>query len=138
MNSKNFEWLCGNVYSYTNEKNKTKVKEKLPGISSEELTSGWLCYSLNGSSADDPVSFFQTLGEDLYPVLNSTHARVYYINNVYTNVPEGGNGLTQPTLVGTEVEAIYGTDGKRRTRLMPGVNIVRMTDGTSRKLYVKP
>ena len=110
----------------------------LPGISSEELASGWLCYSLNGSSADDPVSFFQTLGEDLYPVLNSTHARVYYINNVYTNVPEGGNGLTQPTLVGTEVEAIYGTDGKRRTRLMPGVNIVRMTDGTSRKLYVKP
>ena len=74
----------------------------------------------------------------MYPVLNSTHARVYYINNVYTNVPEGGNGLTQPTLVGTEVEAIYGTDGKRRTRLMPGVNIVRMTDGTSRKLYVKP
>ena len=110
----------------------------LPGITDEEMTDGSLCYNLNGQRSDDPVSFFQTLGEDLHPVLDASHGRVYYINNVYANTPDGGTSLRQPALVGTDVEAIYGADGKRRTRLMPGMNIVRMTDGTSRKLYVKP
>jgi hypothetical protein len=30
--------------------------------------------------------------------------------------------------------AIYGPDGKRRSRLQPGVNIVRQADGTVRKV----
>lgn len=35
------------------------------------------------------------------------------------------------------VTAVYGNDGERRARLERGVNIVRMSDGTTRKLIVK-
>lgn len=112
-------------------------QEGLPGITDEELQDGTLCYRLNRGSSDGPVCFFQTLGEDEHPLLDASRGRVYYINNVYTNVPDGTRIDNMPAMVGNEVEAVYGPDGRRRTRLMPGLNIIRMVNGTSRKIYVK-
>lgn len=34
-------------------------------------------------------------------------------------------------------EAIYGIDGRRLPKLQKGVNIVRQSDGTTRKVYVR-
>ena len=39
------------------------------------LASGALCYTLNGDQEN--ISFFQTLGTDAMPILDSTHGRVY-------------------------------------------------------------
>ena len=35
------------------------------------------------------------------------------------------------------VETIYGIDGRRLPKLQKGVNIVRQSDGTTRKVYVR-
>ena len=60
-------------------------------VADEQLESGEVCYKLNGDQAD--INWFQTLGEDLYPVLNNTHKQVFYSEaNGYTN--EQGGGLT--------------------------------------------
>ena len=36
-----------------------------------------------------------------------------------------------------EIQDIYGVDGKKRSALQHGINIIRMKDGSVRKEYVK-
>lgn len=43
----------------------------------EQFASGEVCYLLNGGKSDETVAFYQTIGEDDYPVLDSTHKVVY-------------------------------------------------------------
>jgi len=43
-------------------------------------------------------------------------------------------GLRQVTSEKGQVTSIYGLDGRRRARQERGVNIVRYSDGTSRKI----
>ncbi len=49
-------------------------------------------------------------------------------------------GITAPKagMTSAEIEAIFAPDGKRRNTLAPGINILRMADGTTRKVVVKP
>ena len=55
----------------------------------ENLASGEVCHRLNGGEQVDPV-WFQTIGEDAYPVLDDTHKIVYKTSaGTYTNVAEG-------------------------------------------------
>ena len=54
---------------------------------SAKLTTGELCYLLNGSSSENPV-WFQTISSDEYPVLDSTHGTVFY------NGPFACDGVT--------------------------------------------
>ena len=42
-----------------------------------EFASGEVCYLLNGGKSDETIAFYQTIGEDDYPVLDSTHKVVY-------------------------------------------------------------
>lgn len=53
------------------------------------IGTGELCYALNGNTHKEPA-WYQNLGEDPHPVLDSTHAVVYAsADNSYTNnVPE--------------------------------------------------
>ncbi len=58
----------------------------------EQLSSGEICYKLNGDQTD--INWFQTLGEDTYPVLFDSHKVVYVTEEgTYTNekvsVPDG-------------------------------------------------
>ena len=53
---------------------------------SEQLASGELCYLLNGESSESP-NWYQTLGEDGYPVPFNTHGTVYKQEGIYTNTP---------------------------------------------------
>ncbi|MBQ7988272.1 MAG: hypothetical protein IJ253_07155 [Bacteroidaceae bacterium] len=46
---------------------------------------GALCYLMNGDSFLHPT-WFQTLGEDLHPVLDSTHGTVYKLGEEYADV----------------------------------------------------
>ena len=48
---------------------------------------------------------------------------------------KGSTGINRPTTVDEPtVKAIYGTDGSRRSRMEPGINILKMSDGTTRKV----
>ncbi|MBO4641669.1 MAG: leucine-rich repeat protein [Bacteroidaceae bacterium] len=67
---------------------------------SEQLTSGELCYLLNGESSDNPI-WTQTLGEDSYPVPFNTHGIVYAQDGGYTNTPE-----SQPEIEVTDISQL--------------------------------
>ena len=61
-------------------------------VTVEQLSSGEVCYKLNGSQAD--IHWYQTLGEDALPVLDDTHKRVYMTEegtytNEKTDTPDG-------------------------------------------------
>ena len=43
----------------------------------EQFKSGEVCYLLNGGKSDETIAFYQTIGEDDYPVLDSTRKTVY-------------------------------------------------------------
>ena len=48
---------------------------------------------------------------------------------------KGSTGINRPTTVDEPtVKAIYGTDGRRRNHMEPGINILKMSDGTTRKV----
>ena len=48
---------------------------------------------------------------------------------------KGSTGINRPTTVDEPtVKVIYGTDGSRRSRMEPGINILKMSDGTTRKV----
>ena len=52
-----------------------------------------------------------------------------------TILPLGSSGIESNT-IGTvaDVEAVYGLDGKRCEGMKSGMNIIRMSDGTTRKI----
>ena len=52
-----------------------------------------------------------------------------------TILPIVSSGIESNT-IGTvaEVEAVYGLDGKRCNSMESGINIIRMSDGTTRKI----
>lgn len=58
------------------------------------LASGELCYRLNGDQS--AIAWYQTLGEDEYPVLATTHGVVYLNNGEYTNTDPNAFVLPQP------------------------------------------
>ncbi len=47
-------------------------------VSAEQLAGGMVAYKLNGESSTAPLKWFQTIGEDAIPVMDSTHAIVYH------------------------------------------------------------
>ena len=52
-------------------------------VTTEQLASGEVCYKLNGDQEE--INWYQTLGEDAYPVLFDTHKRVWLDGETYTN-----------------------------------------------------
>ena len=67
--------IIGNCYylsdSETDDIDGTTAK------TAEQFKSGEVCYLLNGGKSDETVAFYQTIGEDDYPVLDSTRKTVY-------------------------------------------------------------
>ena len=56
-------------------------------VTTEQLASGEVCYKLNGDQEE--INWYQTLGEDAYPVLFDTHKRVWLDGETYTNTEPG-------------------------------------------------
>ena len=57
-------------------------------VSSSRLESGEITWLLN-DRASHGGGWYQTIGTDLYPVLDKEHKRVFYSNSEYTNTPSG-------------------------------------------------
>ena len=110
--------------------------KQVGGVTSTQLENGELCYLLNGRQSEDAV-FFQTLGEDAHPVLDKTHKVVFFDGKEYVNEPVTDAIDSVKDTAGAEVESIWTLSGVRSQTLRKGVNVVRMTDGTVRKILVK-
>ena len=61
-------------YTSSTEMNETVMNE-FRMVDDEQVSSGALCYSLNGDQSD--VAWYQTLNEDATPLLDNTHKQVY-------------------------------------------------------------
>ncbi|MBO4589460.1 MAG: hypothetical protein J5698_00610 [Bacteroidaceae bacterium] len=111
-------------------------QSSISSIADKQVSSGELCYLLNGSQSESPV-FLQTLDEDTHPVFDAGHGVVYYIDGKFTNDLDG----IEPIIVNTDTESVvigvYSINGVRLDTLRQGLNIVRYSDGTVRKVYVK-
>ena len=105
-------------------------------LTASAVTSGELCYKLNEGNTENPI-WRQTIGTDPYPAFNPDSYVVYCIDYVYTNDPL----RVEPIVSGSDSEAtvvgIFTLQGVRTDEMQPGINIVRMSDGTVRKVFVK-
>ena len=109
---------------------------QVTNVTSTQVENGELCYLLNGKQSDDVV-FFQTLGEDSHPVLDKTHKVVYFDGTKYVNelLPDAIESTTDTT--GATVTGIWSLSGMKQNTLQKGINVVKMSDGTVRKVLVK-
>ncbi len=61
-----------------------------------------------------------------------------YPSNGIVIVPDGTDGITRPaTSAAATVQEIYSLEGSRQPRMQRGVNIVKMSDGTTRKVVCR-
>ena len=54
-------------------------------VSAEQVENGALTYMLNGKQWGEHT-WFQTINDDMHPVLDATHGQVYYYNGIYGSV----------------------------------------------------
>ena len=70
--------ICGyNIGPITNCYYLADTEDENGGKTAEQFKSGEVAYLLNGGKSDETVAFYQTIGKDDYPVLDSTHKVVY-------------------------------------------------------------
>ncbi len=76
------------------------------GSNKSVFASGDLAYTINGYKEEGV--WYQNIGEDPYPVLDPTHARVYWVSGQYVNYTYQGIGYIKPVTVsgGTPVAEI--------------------------------
>jgi len=73
-NVKNNYWLEGSAKAASSEK--VLASPAATSVTAEQLASGEIAYKLNGEQSESVV-FYQTIGEDAVPVLDTTHSIVY-------------------------------------------------------------
>ena len=70
-------------------------------------------------------------------MLDKTHKVVFFDGKEYVNEPVTDAIDSVKDTAGADVESIWTLSGVRSQTLRKGVNVVRMTDGTVRKILVK-
>ena len=118
-----------NCYSTTPDARATIVTQ-------EQVASGELCYLLNQYGDPYTPVWYQTLGEDDHPVLDSTHGKVlladdgtFYNEEDPDNIREAENGERK-------TKDVYNIAGQRivNGKLPRGIHIIRTIDGKTRKV----
>ena len=99
-------------------------------VSAQRLLSGEICYRLNGDQT--AIHWYQTLGEDDYPVLWDDHLGVLLRDGLYTN--DDPNGIRDIEGFGESMDTeglrdikglkIYNMAGQRLSKLQRGINII--------------
>ena len=122
-------------YSIYPDRNVTVIDET-------QLTSGELCYLLNGRNTQTKPVWFQTLGLDDHPVLNVTHAQVLLASdgNWYNEDQDGIRTIQnlQPSLWGIMDGGVYDLQGRRvNNTSSKGIHIIHTPNGTSFKVAIK-
>ena len=118
-----------NCFDVNSQSNVSNITEK-------QVSSGELCYYVNERQSETPV-FLQTIGEDSHPVFDAGHGVVYLVNGTFTNDADS----VEPIIVNEQREAvvtgIYSINGVRLDSPRQGINIIRYSDGSARKVFVK-
>ncbi|MBO7476711.1 MAG: leucine-rich repeat protein [Salinivirgaceae bacterium] len=94
--SYNIQKYSGNIYGFSQHSYYTN------SYSSISSNSGEMGYWLNRKTSEGDLAWYQNIGVDPYPVLDSTHGRIYYQFQNYTNTwltdePEVVDGVYQIT-----------------------------------------
>ena len=78
-------------------------------VTTAQLASGEVCYELNGDQSD--IAFYQTIGTDANPILDSTHGLVYVNGTVCpdTGTPQGS--MSYSNTEGTTIGSHNNVDG---------------------------
>ena len=85
----------------------------------EQFQNGEVCYKLNGDQS--VINWYQTIGEDTFPVLDESHAIVISEDGKYGN-PDGiAEMAAEEKPQSTE---IYNLAGQRLSKMQKGINIV--------------
>ena len=85
----------------------------------EQFQNGEVCYKLNGDQSI--INWYQTIGEDTFPVLDESHAIVISEDGKYGN-PDGiAEMAAEEKPQSTE---IYNLAGQRLSKMQKGINIV--------------
>ena len=78
----------GSAINGTADDTVTPVTLEATPVTDGQLASGEICYALNGDQSD--IAFYQTIGSDANPTLDSTRERVYVSGYVCPNgIPQG-------------------------------------------------
>ena len=112
------------------------IGNQVINVTTEQVENGALCYMLNDSVSGGDT-FFQTLGEDLHPVLFGSRQKVYEVNGSYTNNVVGIRENAIDKSEDGKIQRIYSVDGVRCGNLQKGINIVINGKGKAKKVYVK-
>ena len=105
-------------------------------FSDNMLASGELCYLLSGSENNLESVWRQNIGEDEHPVLDPDHKVVIFKGGKFTNDISGIEIVEDKAPVAVP-EGIFTLRGERINELRQGINIVRMSDGSVRKVLIK-
>lgn len=120
-----------NCYSTVPDRNATIVTP-------DQVANGELCYLLNQYSASATSIWYQTLGVDGHPVLDSTHGEVKLADDgTYYN--EDQDGIREIADGGWKTKEVYNLAGQRivNAKLPMGIHIIRTSDGKTRKVAIK-
>ena len=121
-------YLDGQTLKAFGTETETSSATGATAVTAEQLASGEVCYKLNGDQS--VINWYQTLPSsdvtilaDPYPMLQTSHQRVWCYDGVYSNdSPNDINSLT-PSLSEGE-GAIYNLAGQRLSRMQKGINII--------------
>ena len=129
-----------NCYSTYPDKNATVIDQS-------QLTSGELCFILNEGNYQDTPIWYQTLGDDNYPVLNTSHSMVLLASDgTYFNEDVDGIGAIQNSKSKIQNYATYDLSGRRisaeknsslfnlHSSLNKGLRIIRTSNGKTYKV----
>ena len=101
----------------------SKIGTQAITITDEQVANGELCYKLNGDQST--IVWYQNIGEDLYPVLDSTHKTV--VMNAGGNYENAsGEGIQSPDFQIGIHDEIYDLSGRKvsKDKLSKGVYII--------------
>ena len=82
--------------------NNTQNCEAPHKVTAKQLASGEICYKLNGDQTE--INWYQTLGDDAFPVPDNRHLAVMFVDGAYTNGPK--YTITFDTNSGSPIESI--------------------------------
>ncbi len=97
-------------------------------VTEAQMRSGEIAYKLG-------EAFGQEIGVDEYPVIGGM--QVFYDETTDTYYNKKESGIEGITADGAEIECYFNLEGIRSDVPFKGFNIVLMSDGTSRKIFVK-
>ena len=113
-NSKIFNSYCKGENINGSGSGRTATPQEVTKVDDKTLASGEICYKLNGDQT--VIDWYQTIGEDKYPVLDNTRKLVIYdtVLGYHNPTQDEEDGISEPTPTLFDGEgAVYDLSGRK-------------------------